>query len=75
MPANDVEVVYVNGVWVVRRQVSHTVAGQYRLKSVAVTVARAVARMLGVEVIVKKRDGRIGWRNTYTGHDPRRSKG
>jgi hypothetical protein len=40
----------------------------------AVQQARGVAQDLKAELIVKKKDGRIGYRNSY-GNDPRNRKG
>lgn len=44
------------------------------LKRVAVSLARARALELKCELVVKNKDGRIAYRNSY-GNDPRSRKG
>lgn len=58
------------GRWCVQQQVTHRVFGVYRLKATAVIAARAVARALHVELLIKGRNGRIQSKDSH-GHDPR----
>ena len=60
---------------------ANKVEGNERVSNTAPTQAAAadrgrdMARERKVEHLVHRRDGTIGKRNTYTGHDPRRTKG
>ena len=46
----------------------------YLFKADAVKHARAIAKRHQAELIVKNKNGRIGWRNSY-GNDPKHRKG
>lgn len=58
------------GLWYVAQEAPENfVVAHYLRKRDAVIAARAVAIYAGVELVVKNRNGRIGWRNSF-GNDP-----
>lgn len=69
MARNDVETYRVPGGWANRLQ------GTFTDQDDAAEVGRAIARYLRVEHFTRAKSGRWRLRDTFTGHDPRRSKG
>jgi Uncharacterized protein conserved in bacteria (DUF2188) len=75
MPEGDVETYYRDGKW--RNKVEGGLPSEptaHLTKAVAVSVGREMAKQAKVEHIIRKKDGRIGQRNSY-GHDPRNVPG
>jgi hypothetical protein len=61
--------------WRNEREGSTRALSTHRTKKEAVRAGRERARKDRVEHVIHNKDGSIGERNTYTGHDPRRHKG
>ena len=63
-----------DGRWARQRNGTMRAASLHDTQAAAEQAARAQAKRMGLELVVKGRDGRIQRRDSY-GPDPRRSKG
>jgi hypothetical protein len=75
MPDGDIETYYEDGKWKNRVEGGQRASSTYETKADAQTDGRRMAKDREVEHIIRNKDGEIGQRNTYTGHDPRTTKG
>ena len=80
MAMNDIETFYCKDAkpfrrWCVQVQGTGEVLGVYPRRDIAREVGKAIAKERRVEWFMKNRRGEWIERNTYTGHDPWRSKG
>jgi len=75
MATGDIHVVPSENGWRVEAEGSDRARSTHNTQAEARSAARDLARKNKVELLVHGRNGQVRERNTYTGHDPRRSKG
>ncbi len=76
MPKGDIETYYEDGQWKNRPQGNDRASNTHDTKAEAQAAGRNMAIDREVEHVIKKKDGKIGERNTYPrSRDPRSSKG
>jgi hypothetical protein len=74
MAKGDIETYYEDGVWKNRPQGNERASNTAATKAEAQAVGREMAKVRGVEHVIKNKDGTIGQKNSY-GNDPRQSRG
>ncbi len=74
MSKGDIETYYEDGKWKNRPQGNTRASNTHDTKAAAEPVGRQMAKNRRVEHVIKKKDGKIGERNSY-GNDPYPPKG
>jgi hypothetical protein len=74
MAKGDIETYYEDGVWKNRPQGNERASNTAATKAEAQAVGREMAKVRGVEHVIKNKDGTIGQKNSF-GNDPRQSRG
>jgi hypothetical protein len=70
----NVETYHEDGTWKVKVQGNERASSTHDTKAEAVEAGRDKAQTNEVEHLIKNKNGRIGYRNSY-GNDPRNKKG